>query len=182
MGLRLGDLRGSPRPAAVPRLGGRTCPRQSQLASQLLNFPSRALRPPLRQHPCLSIISAHPHPPLARGGRVVFLLCSPSQSVRQVAVRGEGGARGMCALLIPHGATNHLVTEYLDDARFCIILGYKSIYSEFQASFFTSPLVLPPLVHLHEYFFKPSLFELQSPPPPRQRTCLFFVPHLPPLF
>lgn len=71
VGLRLGDLRGGPRLAAGPRLGGRTCPRQSQLASQLLNFPSRALRPPLRQHPCLSIRSAHPHPPLARGGRDV---------------------------------------------------------------------------------------------------------------
>ena len=80
VGLRLGDLRGGPRLAAGPRLGGRTCPRQSQLASQLLNFPSRALRPPLRQHPCLSIRSAHTHPPLARGGRVVCLLCSPSQS------------------------------------------------------------------------------------------------------
>ena len=65
--------------AAGPRLGGRTCPRQSQRASQLLNFPSRALRPPLRQHPCLSIRSAHTHPPLARGGRVVCLLCSPSR-------------------------------------------------------------------------------------------------------
>ena len=62
------------------RLGGRTCPRQSQLASQLLNFPSRALCPPLRQHPCLNIRSAHPHPQLARGGRVVCLPCSPSQS------------------------------------------------------------------------------------------------------
>ena len=68
VGLRLGDLRGGPRLAAGPRLGARTCPRQSQLASQLLNFPSRVLRPPLRQHPCLSIRSAHPHPPLARGG------------------------------------------------------------------------------------------------------------------
>jgi hypothetical protein len=67
--------RGGPRLAAGPRLGGRTCPRQSQLASQLLNFPSRALRPPLRQHPCLSIRSAHPHPPLARGGRAWFACC-----------------------------------------------------------------------------------------------------------
>ena len=80
VGLRLGDLRGGPRLAAGPRLGGRTCPRQLQLASQLLNFPSRALRPPLRQHPCLGMRSAHPHLPLARGGRVVCLLCSPSQS------------------------------------------------------------------------------------------------------
>ena len=78
VGLQLGDLRGGPRPAAGPRLGGGTCPRQPQLASQLQNFPSRALRPPLRQHPCLSIRSAHPHPPLARGGRVVCLSCSPS--------------------------------------------------------------------------------------------------------
>ena len=85
VGLRLGDLRGGPRLAAGPRLGGRTCPRQSQLASQLLNFPSRALRPPLRQHPCLCIRSAHTHPPLARGGRVVCLLCSPSQSALEVA-------------------------------------------------------------------------------------------------
>ena len=45
----------------------------SLLASQLLNFPSRALRPPLRQHPCLNICNAHPQPPLARGGRVVCL-------------------------------------------------------------------------------------------------------------
>ena len=41
---------------------------KSQLASQLLNFPSSALRPPLRQNPCLSIRSAHPQPPLAGGG------------------------------------------------------------------------------------------------------------------
>ena len=89
VGLRLGDLRGGPRLAAGPRLGGRTCPRQSQLASQLLNFPSRALRPPLRQHPCLSIRSAHTHPPLARGGRVVCLLCSPSQSTASPASAEE---------------------------------------------------------------------------------------------
>ena len=30
---------------------------------------------------CLNIRSAHPQPPLARGGRVVSLSCSPSQSV-----------------------------------------------------------------------------------------------------
>ena len=96
VGLRLGDLRGGPRLAAGPRLGGRTCPRQSQLASQLLNFPSRALRPPLRQHPCLSIRSAHTHPPLARGGRVVCLLCSPSQSV---SFRPLAPLRPICA---PH--------------------------------------------------------------------------------
>ena len=53
VGLWIGDLRGGPRLVAGPRLGGQTCHRQSQLASQLLNFPFRAHCPPLRQHPCL---------------------------------------------------------------------------------------------------------------------------------
>ena len=83
VGLRLGDLRGGPRLAAGLRLGkgGGACPRQSQLTSQLLNFLSRLLRPPLRQHPCLSIRCAHLQPPLAKEARVVCLPCNPDQSV-----------------------------------------------------------------------------------------------------
>ena len=46
VGLQLVDLRGGPRPAAGLRLGGGACPRRSQLAPELLNFLSRALRPP----------------------------------------------------------------------------------------------------------------------------------------
>ena len=67
VGLQLVDLRGDPRPVAGLRLGGRTCPRQSQLASQLLNFLSKILRSPLRQNPCVSIYSAHLNPHSLRG-------------------------------------------------------------------------------------------------------------------
>ena len=79
-----------PAPRRPPRLrgGGGACPRPAQRAAQRLNFPSRALCPPLRQHPGLSIRSAHPQPTLAWGGRVVCLPCSPSQPTRAPTRQG----------------------------------------------------------------------------------------------
>ena len=70
---QLVDLRGAPAPRWASALGGGACPCQSQLASRLLNFLSRTLRPPACSHPCLGIRSSHPQPPLAC--RVVLVNC-----------------------------------------------------------------------------------------------------------
>ena len=59
VGLQLVDLRGGPRPAAGLRLWGGGVPPPAPARVPALNFPSRILRPPLRQHPCLSMRSAH---------------------------------------------------------------------------------------------------------------------------
>ena len=94
--------------------GGYFGPNRDSPAPQ---FSQQSPSPPLCQHPCLSIRSAHTHPPLARGGRVVCLPCSPSQSVSQSLVlvsqykwaRGVsqsvvgslGPARGACSCGLP---------------------------------------------------------------------------------
>ena len=71
----------SPPRGGPPPWGGGGCPGPRQLAARLRRFLSRALRPPLRPNPGGCIRSTHPQPPLARGGRMVCLPCSPSQPV-----------------------------------------------------------------------------------------------------
>ena len=64
-------------------IGGLKCPCQKHFAFMISiwEFFLHDIKIGQIRRPCLSIRSAHTHPPLARGGRVVCLLCSPSQSV-----------------------------------------------------------------------------------------------------